>query len=276
MMKHETRKAGRLIVHPVAVWAAGAGALVGWFLPGTALAQFHGGTQDGRTVAVQPNPAGGANPNAPAIYQGANMNAGVVDTGIGGSLGYMDVRRVEAWGRAIYHSDGSYTESTTPKAENSMIQATKSPNGVLLFRRIISLDNYHRPKEVLIYDGRGLFRFRGEIVYDNQGRFREEMIFDAQNQLLRRRIQEYRPDGTAGGLKIVDDLSKVPADLKLVITRQDGYDAEVAQRNQDEFWRQASERQKEDNRRGAEESASAAPEKEKKRGGLLRFFRGGD
>ncbi len=212
----------------------------------SARAQFNTKTPDGRTVAVQPNPAMAAtNPNASTVYQGANMNAGVVNTGREGStLGYMDIQQIEAWGRAIYHSDGSYTESTNPRAENAMIQETKSANGVLLFRRVINLDAQRRPSEVLVYDGRGLFRYRGEIVYDNQGRFREEVVFDAKNQLLRRRIQEYDPVGRPAGLKIVDDLSKIPADLKLIITREDGYDAEVAQRNQEDFWKEADERKR--------------------------------
>lgn len=241
-----------------------------------AVAQFNSGTANGGTVAVQPNPTtGAANPNSPAVYQGANMNAGLINTGKEGStLGYQDIRQIHTWGRAIYHSDGSFTESTKPKALNSMIQETKSPNGVLLFKRVISLDSYGRPEEVLIYDGRGLFRFRGEIVYDNQGRFREEVIFDAKNQLIRRRIQEYQPNGQAGGLKIVDDLSKVPADLKLVITRQDGYDAEVAQRNQQEFWDNANVRERGSSQQPQSGSGASAtePKEEKKRGGLFRIF----
>lgn len=210
----------------------------------TAHAQFNTKTNDGRTVPVQPNPEmATADPNVATVYHGANQNVGVVNTGREGStLGYMDVRQIDAWGRAIYHSDDSFTESTNPRAENSMIQETKSANGVLLFRRVINLDAQRRPSEVLVYDGRGLFRFRGEIVYDNQGRFREEVIFDAKNQLLRRRIQEYDPLGRPTGLKIVDDLSKIPTDLKLIITREDGYDPEVAKRNQDEFWKEAQVR----------------------------------
>ncbi|MCB1229868.1 MAG: hypothetical protein KDN19_06360 [Verrucomicrobiae bacterium] len=242
-------------------------------LPMAGLAQLHSGTADGGTVAVKPSAANGAaaSPNTATVFQGANRNAGLVNTGVDGSkLGYMDIRQIDAWGRAIYHSDGSYTVSTSPKALNSMIQETFSPNGVILQRRVISLDGQGRPSEVLIYDGRGLFRFRGEILYDNQGRFREERIFDAQNQLIRRRIQKYLPNGQPGDFQIVDDLSKVPPDLKLVITQQDGYNAEVAQRNQDEFWRQAQERE----RGSANSDKPAEPKKEKKRG-FLRFFGGG-
>ncbi len=241
-------------------------------------AQFHAKTNDGRTVAVQPSPtADAANPNAPTVYQGANMNAGLIDTGKveGSTLVYKDIREIDTWGRAIYHSDGSYTESTKPKAQNSMIQETKSPNGVLLFRRVISLDAHGRPEEVLIYDGRGLFRFRGEIIYDNQGRFQEERIFDPHNQMIRSRVQEYLPNGQPGEFKIVDDLSKVPPDMKLVITRQDGYDAEAAQRNQERFWQEAQERKAGENARSAAGSEETPKPKKERRGGILRFFGGG-
>ncbi len=236
-------------------------------------AQFHAKTENGQTVATQPNPtAAPANPgDSPTIYRGAAQNAAFSDMGAveGAKLGYSDFRNAVVWGRAIFHPDDTYTESKQDSETNSLTQETRSPNGVLLQRRLISLDAKGRPSEVLIYDGRGEYKYRGQILYDLQGNFQEEQIYDTNSQLLRRRIQEYDAQGVPERLKVVDDLSKIPPDLKLVITRDDGVarDAETAQRNLEEFQRNAKARRAEE--RGAETPVAAG---EKKPGLLKRFF----
>ena len=76
-------------------------------------------------------------------------------------LGKMQGKHIEVWARRIEHSDGSYTESIESEDKqdsNSIEQVTKSENGVTLQRRLVRLDRYKRPAEVLIRDGRGTFK----------------------------------------------------------------------------------------------------------------------
>lgn len=227
----------------------------------TASAQFHSKTQDGRTVSAAPSPVAAAG-NAPSrtIYQ-TGASSGLIDTGeMGSTLGYTDIRNPEIWGRAIFHDDGTYTESKQDASTNALTQETKSPSGVLIQRRLISLDAKGRPSEVLIYDGRGQYRYRGQIIYDLQGRFQEEQIFDTNSVLLRRRIQEYELSGAPKPLQVIDDASKIPADLKLVITQSDGAarDGEIAQREAERFRQQARE-----NRGNPAAAPASAAEEEK-------------
>lgn len=135
-------------------------------------------------------------------------------------IGRMQAREIEVWARRIQHSDGTYTESTEDQRNNSLEQVTKSENGTTLKRRTIRLDRYGRPAEVLIRDGRGDFKYRGVLVYDQMGRFSEEQLFDAEGTLIRRKVQEYTANGLKKPLRAWDYIENVPADLKLVITRQ--------------------------------------------------------
>lgn len=136
-------------------------------------------------------------------------------------LGQMKEKQVDIWGRAIHHSDGSYTESKQDILTNTLEQETKSKNGVRLQRRVITLDEVGRPAEALIYDGRDQFKYRGLQIYDTFGRFAEEQLYDAKNTLIRRKVQEYSPRGEKLPLRSWDYVANIPDDLKLVITRED-------------------------------------------------------
>lgn len=185
----------------------------------------------------------------------------------GASIGEMDVREAIVLGQAVVHPDGTYTQ--TRKVENDsnlLAQYTMSPNGVRLWKRIISCSASGRPEEVMIYDHHDELRFRGVLSYDRLGRFREEVIFDTHGNVLRQRIQEYGPAGPK--LKVIDDLAKVPADMRLVITREDGaVNQEVARRNYQEFLEQAEER--------PAQTAASGAEPEKPKRGLFKLFGGG-
>lgn len=138
-------------------------------------------------------------------------------------LGKMQGRQIEVWARRIEHSDGTYTESiesNEKEQSNSIEQITKSANGTTLQKRLVRLDRYKRPAEVLIRDGRGTFKYRGVMVYDQRGRFAEEQLFDANGTLIRRKVQEYTSDGFPKPVRSWDYVANVPEDLKLVITRQ--------------------------------------------------------
>ena len=238
-------------------------------------AQFHNPGPTGQAVPSANGTSMVANPNAPAVYRGAQQGAGMIDTRAvdGAKLAYTDFRTAVVWGRAIYHNDDTYTESKQDSETNSLTQETKSANGVTLMRRLISLDTNGNPSEILIYDGRGQYRYRGQILYNRQGRFSEEQIFDTNNQLLRRTIQEYDATGRPLSLKVVDDLAKIPADLKLVITQSDGVvkDAKRAEQAYQEFLKEAKEV-----RPGQPDSGAASPpvakEEPKKPGIFGRFF----
>lgn len=136
-------------------------------------------------------------------------------------LGVMNGKPVSIWGRAIYHSDESFTESKQDSNTSMLTQETKSKNGVLLQRRMITLDETGRPGEVMIYDGRGQFKYRGVQVYDTLGRFSEEQIYDSKGTLIRRKVQGYDPRGAKLPLRSWDYVANVPQDLKLVITEED-------------------------------------------------------
>jgi len=135
-------------------------------------------------------------------------------------LGQMSGKAVDIWGRAIHHSDGSYTESKQDMLTNTLTQDTKSKNGTRLQRRMISLDEMGRPSEAMIYDGRDQFKYRGMQLYDQLGRFSEEQIYDAAGTLIRRKVQEYSPRGEKLPVRSWDYVANVPEDLKLIITRE--------------------------------------------------------
>lgn len=120
-----------------------------------------------------------------------------------------------------------------------MTQDTKSPNGVLLQRRLITFDARRKPAEVLIYDGRNQYRYRGVFLYDQAGRFVEEQLYDTNNQILRRRVQEYETNGSPKRIWVTDHARNIPEDLKLIITEE--HDSEAAQRNYERFRREARE-----------------------------------
>jgi hypothetical protein len=129
-------------------------------------------------------------------------------------------KAVDIWGRAIHHSDGSFTESKQDMLTNSLEQITKSKNGTRLQRRMISLDEMGRPSEAMIYDGRDQFKYRGKQLYDQLGRFSEEQIYDPKGTLIRRKVQEYTPRGEKLPVRSWDYVANVPEDLKLIITRE--------------------------------------------------------
>jgi hypothetical protein len=201
-------------------------------------AQFHSKTATGQTgvnqVAV--NAAQAQANTGMATVPGA---APVLGGGLGGGdmilpdgtkqalsqydvkLGQMKGKPVDIWGRAIHHSDGSFTESKQDMETNTLKQITFSKNRVKLQSRMVMLDELGRPGEVLIYDGRDQFKYRGMQVYDTFGRFSEEQLYDAKGTLIRRKVQEYSPRGEKMPLRSWDYVANVPEDLKLVITRED-------------------------------------------------------
>ena len=77
---------------------------------------------------------------------------------------HMQGKAVDVWGRGIHHADGSFTESKQDNKTKTLEQITKK-NNVTLQRRMIILDQYGRPTEVMIYDGRGTFKYRGVQIY---------------------------------------------------------------------------------------------------------------
>ncbi len=196
-------------------------------------AQFHNGQGGVNPQAVNPAMQGAASIQAPAptgAVAGRNYSGGNVvltdEQRVGLSehnvhIGSMDGKPVDIWGRAIHHSDGSFTESKQDMLTNTLEQTTNSKNGVRLQRRMIMLDENGRPSEVMIYDGREQFKYRGLQIYDRQGRFSEEQIYDAAGTLIRRKVQEYTPQGQFLPVRSWDYVANVPDDLKLVITRED-------------------------------------------------------
>lgn len=203
-------------------------------------AQFHSKTSTGNTGVNQAG-MNAASTQAGHARAGAATGAGspLSGGGLGGGdmilpdgtkqalsqykvkLGQMQGKPVDIWGRAIHHSDGSFTESKQDTITNTLEQLTKSKNGVLLQRRMVMLDEFGRPGEVLIYDGREQFKYRGLQIYDTLGRFSEEQLYDAKGTLIRRKVQEYNPRGEKLPLRSWDYVANVPEDLKLVITRED-------------------------------------------------------
>ncbi len=213
-------------------------AIGGVLLPAPeAVAQFHmpksGQGQGGAPQSAQPVPqqGGSAAKVAPHIERVGEARPGMVlldevrdslSPYNKVSLGEMAGRPVDIWGRAIHHSDGSYTLSAEDTRNNTLTQITKSKNGVELQQRMISLDAQGRPSEVMIYDARKQFKYRGVLVYDPaNGRFTEEQIYDTKGTLIRRKVQEYGPRGEQLPVRSVDYVANVPEDLKLVITQRD-------------------------------------------------------
>lgn len=201
-------------------------------------AQFHAKSATGQT-GVNQAAVNAAQTQGSAAMPAAPGNAPVLGGGLGGGdmilpdgtkqalsqyhvkLGQMKGKPVDIWGRAIHHSDGSFTESKQDMETNTLTQETKSKNGVRLQTRRVMLDELGRPGEILIYDGRDQFKYRGMQIYDTFGRFSEEQLYDAKGTLIRRKVQEYSPRGEKLPLRSWDYVANVPEDLKLVITRED-------------------------------------------------------
>jgi hypothetical protein len=214
---------------------------VGFALAPLASAQFHRKTATGQTgvneQAVSSAQRQAANASSAGMAGAARSGASVTGGGISGGdtilpegareafannkvrLGEMQGKQIDIWGRAIHHSDGSFTESRKQVETNTIEQLTKSKSGVTLQRRMVMLDDHGRPSEILIYDGRKQFRYRGLQLYDRSGRFSEEQIYDAEGTLIRRKVQEYDPRGNSLPVRSWDYVANVPEDLRLVITR---------------------------------------------------------
>jgi hypothetical protein len=198
-------------------------------------AQFHTKeeTASGGSAAINPQAVAMSQKQAASLQAslaeaGANYSGGDVVLSEGQKqalakwnprLGQMQGKKVEVWARRIEHSDGTFTESTEDENSNSLEQVTKSANGTVLQTRLVRLDRYGRPAEVLIRDGRGKFKYRGLQIYDQLGRFSEEQLFDAEGTLIRRKVQEYTREGFQKPLRSWNYVSNVPEDLKLVVTR---------------------------------------------------------
>jgi len=208
---------------------AGAAAPAAW-------AQFHSQSSDGQSQinqgavnqamqqAAAMQHSGGMGSDYAAGLSGGDMilpeemRQALAEYGV--SIAQLRGRPVDVWGRMIHHGDGSYTESKEDLDRDSLEQITKSRNGVTLQRRLISLDQMKRPSEVLIYNGRDEFRYRGVLLYDRFNRFSEEQIYDAKGNLIRRKVQEYTPDGHKRPLRSWDYVANVPEDLKLIVLRE--------------------------------------------------------
>ncbi len=137
----------------------------------------------------------------------------------------MALRDPDFWTRVENHTNGTFTETkqdaTTEHDDDLVIQKTKSKNGTLLFTRKISLDPMGRPTEVMIYDGRGNFRYRGELVYDQYGRLTDEIIYDTSGTPLRRTWRKFDAEGQPLPLEKVDFVDNLPPDFQLVVSEPD-------------------------------------------------------
>lgn len=209
-------------------------------MPFVVSAQFHtqqtpaggvsGGARAGRAIvnqqavtAAQRQQQGSTmDPNAAMAFSGGDMiltdQQRQALPGYGVKLRQMQGKVVDVWGRGIHHTDGSFTESKQDTKTKTLEQVTKK-NDVILQRRMIMLDQFGRPTEVMIYDGRGTFKYRGVQVYDAFGRFSEEQIYNPSGELIRRKVQGYTPQGAKMPVRSWDYVDNIPADLKLVITR---------------------------------------------------------
>ncbi|MDF1741474.1 MAG: hypothetical protein P1U86_20095 [Verrucomicrobiales bacterium] len=201
-----------------------------------ASAQFHtqqtpsgGGARAGRAIvnqqAVTAAQQQGAamDPNAAMAFSGGDMilteQQRQAFAKHNPQLRQMQGKVVDVWGRGIHHTDGSFTESKQDTKTKTLEQITKK-NNVTLQRRMIMLDQFGRPTEVMIYDGRGTFKYRGVQVYDSFGRFAEEQIYDPSGKLIRRKVQGYTPQGAKMPVRSWDYVDNIPSDLRLVITRE--------------------------------------------------------
>ena len=132
-------------------------------------AQFHNKTATGQTGVNDAAVSAAQQQTARAMGGGTGTNPGAaLGGGLSGGdtilpestknalspyhvkLGQMQGKPVDIWGRAIHHSDGSFTESKQDMLTNTLEQITKSKNGVVLQKRMVMLDEMGRPGEVLI------------------------------------------------------------------------------------------------------------------------------
>jgi len=210
----------------------------------SASAQFHK-NQDGKVVRQDITPATtgrspqqgyptAANNSSAARQQGESISQYKFRTKTGGitdvSWNYnkMTEKSDVVWGQGKNHPNGNYTIS---KVENStLIQKTytqpKTPEEHQktdderqpIERRVAQMDANGKPVEVMIYDVRNQLKFRGILLYDQNGDFREERLFDPSGKLVRTRIQEYDSRGRPKPVKTVIDETALDSDISLVLT----------------------------------------------------------
>ncbi len=208
---------------------------VGLAVAGSGQAQFHNKDEKGQVVVnrqaqsnamVQKGRAQIGRGINSGMLQGASMYLPSWASEKGIQLSEMGARGSFILGQTVRHSDGRYTETTREKVVSSFAKSTQpieqttfSPEGIELSKRRITFDEYGNPKEVIIRDAKGNFKYRGLLVYDPMTRrLKEEQIYDVNNILLRRNIQDYDPAGNMLPYKSVDYVANVPDDLELVIT----------------------------------------------------------
>ncbi len=207
-----------------------------------ALAQFHQKDKSGASnvnqgavnAASQPVPSEGGVPipQTGRITKdvGLNANSTMIMTDAQRAMfrknklrmGLQEDLQIDHLARSIQHTDGSYTQTNVEIGSKEIVQITKSKNGVALLTRYISLDERGNPREVMMYrgQGRGELKYRGVLFYDELGRFKEEQLFDAKGASLRRKVQKYGPKGGRLPLKTFENVSNIPSDLQMVVTRE--------------------------------------------------------
>ncbi|MDF1752235.1 MAG: hypothetical protein P1U89_05590 [Verrucomicrobiales bacterium] len=208
-------------------------------LPFTVQAQFH---QPGQTAPRQMN----SMVNGNSGFNGSNLanrqirseTAYVTPTQISSQNAGSHVKikfkkkmpkETSIWGRAENHSDGTYTETISDiehvQADNLVIQHTKKKSltgdDPIVLERKITLNPSGNPDEVMIYDGRGSYKYRGKFVYDNFGRVIEQRLWSSSGAPLRKVVQKYDHQGEPLPLETYDYSKNIPADLQLVVTQTD-------------------------------------------------------
>lgn len=287
-MKH------RVSILPLAILLS-----TGAIFVGTASAQFHEATKDGTKKVNQQlrQPVAPAVRNAPVrrpgdgpIFARGDQNASIYETDYARDpanadkkigFGQMEDGTAANWGRAIVHSDGSYTTTKQDIEKGADIigggslvieQLTVSKRGQDLWKRLISLNEVGAPTDVLIYDGRGDLRYRGELVYDANGVFQEEALLSIEGNLLRRTVQPYDQRGQPLPERIFQYDKNLPEGLQIIISEEDGGQAGStterigwlkARQERKDMERQAESRGAESEYGGFGQAGSAQPPEKK-------------
>ncbi|NNE92321.1 MAG: hypothetical protein HKN23_11790 [Verrucomicrobiales bacterium] len=161
---------------------------------------------------------------------------------IDAALGEMNGKDADHLAQIVYHSDGSYTETErhfkdkpgalngTSLANETVVQYTKTANGVLKATRHILHNDFGLPSEVIIKDANGRFKYRGVLIYDISRRLKEEQLFDVNGKLIRRNVQKYDPQGFKLPIETYDYIKDIPADLQLVVKQTEKVQEPIRER----------------------------------------------
>jgi hypothetical protein len=123
---------------------------------------------------------------------------------LGARAGAQQINTTTVSARAILHTDGTRTESVKDVIKREMKDTTYDARGVVIATKIFLLNDNGEPVQGVIRDGADNLIARVQFFFDDLGRVIEERCVNTQNEIFRRVIHQYDPNGRPLPVKSFD------------------------------------------------------------------------